>query len=59
MRGKQLGGPVKSMQRDEGKELIEYALIAIVASLGVALILSGMGPTLITIWRAVAAMVVG
>lgn len=47
------------MQRDEGKELIEYALIAIIASLGVALILSGMGPSLMHIWRAVAAMVLG
>ena len=47
------------MERGEGKELIEYALIAIVALLGVALILGGMGPGLMSLWRNVAEMVMG
>lgn len=47
------------MQSGEGKELVEYALIAIVALLGVALILSGMGPTLMSLWRAATTMVTG
>lgn len=47
------------MQSGEGKELVEYAMIALLALVGVALILSGMGSSLLSLWRNIAMMVFG
>lgn len=46
------------MKRDEGHELMEYALIAAAASLGVAVALSSIGPYLDSIWRALTLLIV-
>ncbi|MCC6455768.1 MAG: Flp family type IVb pilin [Caldilineaceae bacterium] len=47
------------MEHDEGRELVEYALIAILVSLVVALMLNGAGDTISSIWNTVANFVLG
>jgi Flp pilus assembly pilin Flp len=47
------------MEHNEGRELVEYALIAVLVSLGVTLMLSGAGDQIATIWNAVARFVLG
>jgi Flp pilus assembly pilin Flp len=49
----------QSMEHDEGRELVEYALIAILVSLVVALMLNGAGDTISNIWNTVANFVLG
>jgi Flp pilus assembly pilin Flp len=45
------------MEPNEGRELVEYALIAVLVALGVTLILSGVGDQIANIWNAVAGFV--
>lgn len=47
------------MEHNEGRELVEYALIAVLVSLGVTLMLSGAGDQIANIWNAVANFVLG
>lgn len=47
------------MEHNEGRELVEYAVIAVIVSLGVTLILLGAGGYLNDLWNAVTQMVVG
>jgi Flp pilus assembly pilin Flp len=47
------------MQQNEGRELVEYAVIAVLVSLGVTLLLSGTGGYLIDLWNVVTRLVVG
>jgi Flp pilus assembly pilin Flp len=42
------------MEHNEGRELVEYALIAVLVSLGVTLMLSGASNQIGNIWNAVA-----
>ena len=42
------------MEHNEGRELVEYALIAVLVSLGVTLMLSGAGDQIASIWNIVA-----
>lgn len=42
------------MEQNEGRELVEYALIAVLVSVGVTLMLSGAGDQIANIWNAVA-----
>lgn len=42
------------MEHNEGRELVEYALIAVLVSLGVTLMLSGAGEQIANIWNTVA-----
>jgi Flp pilus assembly pilin Flp len=42
------------MEHNEGRELVEYALIAVLVSLGVTLMLSGASSQIGNIWNAVA-----
>lgn len=42
------------MEHNEGRELVEYALIAVLVSLGVTLMLSGASDQIGNIWNAVA-----
>jgi Flp pilus assembly pilin Flp len=46
------------MEHNEGRELVEYALIAVLVSLGVALMLNGAGEQIGNIWNAVASFVI-
>lgn len=48
-----------AMEHNEGRELVEYALIAVLVSLGVTLMLSGAGDQIANIWNAVANFVLG
>ena len=43
-----------NMEHNEGRELVEYALIAVLVSLGVTLMLSGAGDQIANIWNIVA-----
>lgn len=43
-----------NMEHNEGRELVEYALIAVLVSLGVTLMLSGAGDQIARIWNVVA-----
>jgi Flp pilus assembly pilin Flp len=45
------------MEPNEGRELVEYALIAVLVALGVTLMLSGVGDQIVNIWNAVAGFV--
>ena len=47
------------MQQNEGRELVEYAVIAIIVSVGVTWVLSGAGGYLVNLWNAVTRLVVG
>jgi Flp pilus assembly pilin Flp len=47
------------MDHNEGRELVEYALIAVLVSLGVALMLGGVGDQIAHIWNTVANFVLG
>ncbi|MCB0189830.1 MAG: Flp family type IVb pilin [Caldilineaceae bacterium] len=47
------------MEHNEGRELVEYALIAVLVSLGVTLMLSGAGDQIANIWNTVASFVLG
>ena len=47
------------MEHNEGRELVEYALIAVLVSLGVTLMLSGAGDQIANIWNTVAHFVLG
>ena len=47
------------MEHNEGRELVEYALIAALVSLGVMLMLSGAGDQIASIWNTVADFVLG
>ncbi len=42
------------MEHNEGRELVEYALIAALVSLGVTLMLNGAGDQIANIWNTVA-----
>jgi Flp pilus assembly pilin Flp len=46
------------MEHNEGRELVEYAVIAIIVAVGVTLVLSGAGGYLADLWNAVTQMVV-
>ena len=46
------------MEQNEGRELVEYALIAVLVSLGVALMLNGVGEQIGYIWNVVAKFVI-
>jgi Flp pilus assembly pilin Flp len=48
-----------NMEHTEGRELVEYALIAVLVALGVTLMLSGAGDQIANIWNAVANFVLG
>ena len=48
-----------AMEHNEGRELVEYALIAVLVSLGVTLMLSGAGDQIANIWNVVANFVLG
>lgn len=45
------------MEHNEGRELVEYALIAVLVSLGVTLMLSGASDQIASIWNVVAGFV--
>lgn len=47
------------MNHNEGNELAEYALIAVLVSLGVTLALNGAGPRIASLWNAIANYVLG
>jgi Flp pilus assembly pilin Flp len=47
------------MEHNEGRELVEYALIAVLVSLGVMLMISGAGDQIGNLWKAVADFVLG
>ena len=47
------------MEHNEGRELVEYALIAVLVSLGVMLMISGAGDQIISIWNTVASFILG
>jgi len=47
-----------SMKNDEGRELMEYALIAAAATLGVAVVMSSIGPYVHSIWRTITLLIV-
>jgi Flp pilus assembly pilin Flp len=50
---------ITDMEHNEGRELVEYALIAVLVSLGVTLMLSGAGDQIANIWSVVARFVLG
>jgi Flp pilus assembly pilin Flp len=47
------------MEHNEGRELVEYALIAVLVSLGITLMLNGAGDQIANIWNLVASFVLG
>jgi Flp pilus assembly pilin Flp len=47
------------MEHNEGRELVEYALIAVLVSLGITLMLNGAGDQIASIWNLVASFVLG
>ena len=47
------------MKHSEGRELVEYAAIALIVSAGVTLVLTGAGGYLTHLWAAVTRLVVG
>ena len=47
------------MEHNEGRELVEYALIAVLVSAGVTLMLTGAGDQIIHFWNLVANYVIG
>jgi Flp pilus assembly pilin Flp len=47
------------MEHNEGRELVEYALIAVLVSVAVALMLNGAGDKIANIWNVVANFVLG
>jgi Flp pilus assembly pilin Flp len=47
------------MERNEGRELVEYAMIAALVAVGVSLMLNGTGQQIADLWNAVAQFVLG
>ena len=47
------------MEHNEGRELVEYALIAVLVSVGVTLMLTGAGDQIANFWDLVANFVIG
>ena len=47
------------MEHNEGRELVEYALIAALVAVGVTLMLNGVGDQIGNLWNAVASYVIG
>lgn len=47
------------MKHNEGNELAEYALIAVVVSLGVTLALNGAGPRIVSLLNVIASYLLG
>jgi Flp pilus assembly pilin Flp len=46
------------MEQNEGRELVEYSLIAVLVSVGVALMLNGASQQIANIWNTIAAFVI-
>jgi Flp pilus assembly pilin Flp len=46
------------MEHNEGRELVEYALIAVLVAVGVTLMLSGAGDQIANLWNGVASFVI-
>ena len=46
------------MEHNEGRELVEYALIAVLVAAGVTLMLNGVGDQIATLWNTVASYVI-
>ena len=49
---------IPDMEHNEGRELVEYALIAILVAAGVTLMLSGAGDQIAYVWNAAASFVI-
>jgi Flp pilus assembly pilin Flp len=47
------------MENNEGRELVEYAAIAVLVSAGVTLMFSGAGEQITRLWNVVARFVLG
>jgi Flp pilus assembly pilin Flp len=45
------------MERNEGRELVEYAMIAVLVAVGVTLMLNGAGQQIANLWNSVAQFV--